>query len=286
MRCCVDAYIGSKWFSHLNGPAIRVSQLRLWGEMLWTPTPTLQANRFQFEVSHETCVGPAGREFLMGGVAMAVAIDALERWSEKPLLWATIQFLHAGALDDQIDIFADRVGGGRSVVQAAATLQSGETPLQTMSAALGARSAEPPEQFINMPTVPDPADCPTKEDDALGQDDNLIDQFERRTALEDPDRGIELMWIKPVVPIEMSSSLLALTSDFLLGAHERSRGGTSLDNTLRICALQPTEWILSATQITHFGGGAAHGTQRQFAQDGKLLSISSQTGLLPRSAHP
>lgn len=222
----------------------------------------------------------------MGGVAMAAAVDALERWSEKPLLWATIQFLHAGVIDDQIDIFAERVGGGRSVVQAVATLQCGETRLQTVSAALGSRSAEAPEQFVEMPDVPNPRDCPLKDDDALGQEDNLIDQFERRTALEDSDRGMELMWIKPLAPTGTSASLLALTSDFLLGAHERSRGGTSLDNTLRICALHPTEWILSATQITHFGGGAAHGVQRQFSQDGKLLSISSQTGLLPRASQP
>ena len=254
--------------------------------MFWTPSSTLQANRFQFEASHQCCVGPAGREFLMGGVAMAAGIEALERWSEKPLLWATIQFLHAGSIDDEIDVFAERVGGGRSVIQAAATLQSGETCLQTMSAALGARSAEPPQQFVHMPDVAAPEACRLKDDDAFGQEDNLIDQFERRTALDDPSRGIELMWIKPVVPVDVSASLLALTSDFLLGAHERSRGGTSLDNTIRICALRPTEWILSATQITNFGNGAAHGTQRQFSQDGTLLSISSQTGLLPRAAQP
>jgi acyl-CoA thioesterase len=79
--------------------------------------------------------------------------------------------------------------------------------------------------------------------------------------------------------------LLALTSDFFLGAHCLTRGGTSLDNTFRLNALAETDWILCSTRLASFSNGAVHGSQCQFAQDGTLLSVSSQTGLLPRNPH-
>ena len=134
-----------------------------------------------------------------------------------------------------------------------------------------------------MPKVPPPKDCALKSDDTFNQSGNLIDQFERRTALENNEAGLECMWIKPKFEASMSAPMLALMSDFFLGAHPLTRSGTSLDNTFRLCALQPTEWVLAVTQLSRFRDGAAHGTQQQFAQDGTLLSISSQTGLLPRS---
>lgn len=241
---------------------------------------------FSYIAPPEACVGPADHQFFMGGAAMAMAIEGLERWSGKPLLWTTIQFLNHGMLDDEIELSIQQTGGGRNIVQASAAIRSGGKTLQHAVAALGKRDGEADKQFAAMPDVPPPSDCPIKADDTFGQPNNLIDQFERRTALEDSERGIEYMWIKPKFPTNISADLLAITSDFFLGAHKRSRGGTSLDNTLRICSLAETEWILSATYFSSFFNGAAQGTQQQFTEDGKLLSLSSQTGLLPRVPNP
>ena len=240
-------------------------------------------NRFHITATTPACVGMRDHQFFMGGVGMAAAIAALETWSEKPLLWSTIQFVTHGMLGDDMELELEPVGGGKRVVQASARLLRKGEVLQQSIAALGERPGEPDRQFATMPLTPPPEDCPLKQDDAFDQPGNLIDQFERRIAFEDTDAGVEHMWIRPKFASDMSAPVLALMSDFFLGAHPRSRGGTSLDNTFRLCSLAPTDWVLAETTFSTFTRGAVQGTQRQFAQDGSLLSISSQTGLLPRS---
>ncbi len=249
----------------------------------WSPTRhENDPARFSLTAKPAGCVGPKDGQFLMGGVAMAAAIEALEHWSGKPLLWASIQFLTQGLLGDKLEIAVDRIGGGRSVLQASAQVTRGGAPLQHVMAALGTRGRAHDRQFTAMPDVPAPDHCPLKDDNALGLPGNLLEQFERRTALEDEETGTECMWIRPVFDADVTAPLLALMSDFFLGAHERSRGGTSLDNTFRLCALKPTGWILSVTQLSSFTNGAVHGVQHHFGEDGTLLATSSQTGLLPK----
>ena len=66
----------------------------------WSPQPSVkEERRFELVASEQACVGPAGHEFIMGGVAHAAAIEAAEIVSGKPLLWSTIQFVNAGLLN-------------------------------------------------------------------------------------------------------------------------------------------------------------------------------------------
>ncbi len=247
------------------------------------------SDQFTITAPPIACVGPDTHQFFMGGVGMASLIDALERRFDKPLLWATTHFLNHAMLGDTLHIETEQVSGGRSVVQAMAVMQRGDTVIQRLVAALGKRDGEPDRQFAQMPNVAPPAECPLKVDDAFAQASNLLAQFERRTAYEDNKAGVEHMWIRCKFPgkftAPIDAALLALISDFFLGAHERSRGGTSLDNTFRLCAIKQTEWILCTTQIASFTNGAMQGTQYQFAEDGTLLSLSSQTGLLPHRSN-
>lgn len=228
-------------------------------------------------------MGMRGHHFYMGGVGMAAAICALETWSEKPLIWATIQFIAHGMRGDIMTLELERFGGGRSVVQAGAKLNRGDEFLQNTIAALGSREGQPETKFVSMPSVPPPNECAPKLDDSLQQTGNLIDQFERRIALEDSAAGLECMWIKPKGDIALSAPILALMSDFFLGAHPRTRGGTSLDNTFRLSGTAPHGWVLAVTKLSSFTHGTVHGTQYQYSEDGGLLSTSSQTGLLPRN---
>ena len=217
---------------------------------------------------------------------MATAIEAAEQTTGKPLLWATIQFVSGGALGDDIDILVEQLGGGRSVSQVRVTLSRDGHTLQTLSAALGGRIGFSDQQFVQIPDVPPPTDCPLKEDHAFENPDNLLSQFERRTAHEYADAGTEHMWIRPISGTPVSAALLGITSDFILGAHPVSRSGTSLDNTLRIYSTIPTEWILCVTKMSGISNGTIFGVQHQFAENGTLLSTSSQTGLLPRTPNP
>jgi acyl-CoA thioesterase len=249
----------------------------------WSPQPPVKAERkFELVASTQTCVGPAGHEFIMGGVAQAAAIEAAEIVSGKPLLWSTIQFVNAGLLNQSIDIEVELLGGGRSISQVLVTLIADGTVLQTMSGALGGRQGTE-RQFVSMPTVAAPEDCSIKNDLDHNNDQDLIAQFERRIAIEAPHDGLGAMWIRSKDSHPISAGLLAITSDFMLGLHPESFRGTSLDNTFRVFSTVPTEWILCVTQMSGFRDGAAMGVTHQFTQDGQLLSVSSQTGLLPRS---
>jgi acyl-CoA thioesterase len=249
------------------------------------PLTPLGAGRFTYTAPPEACVGPDERQFFMGGAAMAVAIDALQQTADKPLLWATIQFLNQGVLGETFEIDVETLGGGRNVSHLQATLRRDDTVLQRTIAALGARTGEPDKQFFAMPDVPPPDDCPPKRDDAYGRPGNLIGQFDRRTALEDTDAGLEYLWIRPR-NCTIDTPMMGVISDFFLGAHARARGGTSLDNTIRMVMPCPTPWVLSVTEVAGFGGGAMHGTQHHFAEDGTLIATSSQSGLLPRTPNP
>ncbi len=253
--------------------------------VFWTAAPVVEpvggAAAFRMTALPQACVGPDDHQFFMGGVAMAAATDALERTTGKPLLWATIQFLSHGFLGDEIDIGVEAVGGGRNVMQMMATLSKGDVVLQRVIGALGERPNGREDVFVSIPDVPPPDGCAPKADDTFGRPDNLLAQFERRTAVEDNDKGYECMWMRPLFDAQVSASLLALMSDFFLGAHPVTRGGTSLDNTLRVHATVPTEWVLCVTQYAGFVRGAVHGSQHMFSQNGVLLTSSSQTGLLP-----
>ena len=75
-------------------------------------------SRFTYTAPPIACVGASDNQFFMGGVGMATHIDALQRFFDKPLLWATIQFLNHGMLGD--DMVLD-VGNGRRRAQCGAS---------------------------------------------------------------------------------------------------------------------------------------------------------------------
>ena len=249
----------------------------------WSPQPPVKDERkFELVASIQTCVGPAGHEFIMGGVAQAAAIEAAEIVSGKPLLWSTIQFVNAGLLNQSIDIEVELLGGGRSISQVLVTLIADGTVLQTMSGALGGRQGTE-HQFVSMPQVAPPEDCPVKTDLDHNNDQDLIAQFERRMAIEAPDEGLGAMWIRSKDSHPITAGLVAITTDSMLGVQPESLRGTRINNTHRVFSTVSTEWILCVTQMSGFRDGAAMGVTHQFTQDGQLLSVSSQTGLLPRS---
>jgi len=260
--------------------------MRFWQATQAAPqTDGAASAHFTYSVGQTACVGPDDtHQFYMGGVAMATHIDALQRYFDKPLLWATIQFLNHGMLGDQLTLAVEQVGGGRNVVQAQAEMHRGDQLLHRSLAALGARGDNPDQAFVRMPDTPAPNTCAVKQGDAKAQPDNLIGQFDRRTAYEDEVAGVEHMWIRAHAAPRIDAPYLALVSDFFLGAHIRTRGGTSLDNTFRLINIVQSDWLLAVTQLSSFTRGGVHGTQHLFAEDGTLLAASSQTGLLPRSA--
>ena len=54
-------------------------------------------------------------------------------------------------------------------------------------------------------------------------------------------------------------------------------GGNSLDNTIRIVNLAPTDWVLCDIGIHGIHAGFGHGAMRIFARDGALMATASQS---------
>ncbi len=248
----------------------------------WRVVPGTREGEFVLPVTMPATVGPEGAPHVMGGIALAAAIDALELASGQSLLWSTIQFLAPTHHAEELVISCEQYGGGRSIGQWQADIHSNGRLVQRVSAALGGREPSEPQTFAVMPDVPLPGALEPKLFDANGREDNLIGQIERRPALEDDDRGIEAVWTRSVAGFVNDAGWLAVLSDFFLGAHPRTRTGSSLDATLRFFKPAPAGWILSVTELAAFERGTASGGARHFAQDGTLLAISSQTGVLPR----
>lgn len=248
----------------------------------WRVVPGNRQDEFLFPVTMPAQVGPEGAPHVMGGVALAAAVDALELASGQPLLWSNIQFLAPTTHAEELVVRCEQCGGGQAVGQWQAEIRSGGRLTHRVSAALGAR--EPSEQtiFAHMPEVPGPdASKPLDEPD-WGWPGSLRDQFEMRLASIDPKAGRQAMWSRSNAGFKADSGWLAIVSDFFLGAHPAARGGSSLDDTYRFIQGEGHGWVLSVTEFAAFDRGVVHGSARHFSEDGKLLAISSQSGVLPR----
>nr|WP_247739486.1 acyl-CoA thioesterase domain-containing protein [Qipengyuania flava] len=217
----------------------------------------------------------------MGGVALAAAVDALELASSQTLLWSNIQFLAPTTHAEELLVSCEQCGGGQSVGQWLAEIRSNGRVTHRVNAALGAR--EPSEQrvFSAMPDVPAPDDC-APGDRGWGVPGTLGDQLDIRIAMEDEERGLQALWSRSQAGFKADSGWLAIVSDFFLGAHPATRGGSSLDDTFRFIQGCDDGWVLSVTEFAAFDRGVVHGSAKHFSQDGRLLAISSQSGVLPR----
>ena len=218
----------------------------------------------------------------MGGVALAAVIDAMELASGQPILWTNIQFLSPTQHAEELQITCEQCGGGQSVGQWMAEAHVNGRPTHRVSAALGAREPSPSQVFVQMPDLPGPDECEPMNEPKWSADGSLVDQFEMRIAKHDPDTGLNAVWVRGAAGFTNDSGWLAIISDFFLGGHPQSRGGFSLDANFRFVQSAPAGWVLSVTQMGAMGRGVMHGSAQHFSEDGKLLALSSQTGVLPR----
>lgn len=239
--------------------------------------------RYTLPVMPAATVGPEGAGHIMGGVALGALVDAMELDTELPLLFAQVQFLSPTQHAEELSIQCEQCGGGQSIAQYAASAHVNGRPTHRATAALGHREPDNKVQFVEMPDVPGPeASAPITRDWAAPG--GLVDQIEMREAAADPDRGTNAMWSRSNAGFPVDAGYLAIISDFFLGSHPQSVGigSSSLDAMFRFVRGCEPGWVLSVTEFAAFERGVVHGSARHFSEDGKLLAISSQTGVLPR----
>ena len=251
---------------------------------------THNPNRWFLPLTEAVCVGPPGNQFMFGGVGLAAAVAALERTCERPVIWATAQYLSYARPGTVVDLDVWTPAAGRNTTQARVIGHVGDKEIFTVNAALGSRPSEISHQWATMPTVPAAEDCEPRIH-WRGDEAGLHGQLDTRlvkgqwgfghTGGEISPDGQMLMWIRPRLDLPIDAPMLAIIADHVpsgIGAAlGMSAGGNSLDNTIRICRIVPTQWVLCDILINAIHGGFGHGRMHLFAEDGTLMATASQS---------
>src|SRR3954471_1170280 len=189
-----------------------------------------------------------GGNFLFGGCGLGAAIEALERTTERPVIWATAQYLSYARPPEMMDIDVTIAVDGRNTTQARALGRVVDREILTVNAALGEREMEEAGQWEQMPDVPPPSGSPPRSY-RHHTDDSLMQRLDIRMALgrdfSDFDgtqgTGRSALWARMPDVLDMSAAALADPGDLrpwgLGQAPGPVPGGNSLDNTLRVCRL-------------------------------------------------
>lgn len=232
-------------------------------------------------------------QFLFGGCGLGAAIAALEATSGRPVVWATAQYLSYANPPDILDIDVTIAVAGRQITQARAVGHVGDREILTVNAALGERPLEAEGQWVEPPDVPPPLECGPRMPRIEGLDSiqSRVDMrmasalgFDELPAPQGMPGGRSALWARIPDVLEMSAATLAILGDYVpfgigqaLGARA---GGNSLDNTLRIGRLVPTEWVLLDVRIHAVRNGFGHGDVHLWAEDGTLLATASQSTIV------
>jgi len=232
----------------------------------------------------------AGGGFLFGGCGLGAAIVALEEVTERPVVWATAQYLSYARPGSVVEYDVTIGARGRSLTQARAVGRTKDTEILTVNAALGARPFEPEGEWATMPEVPRPDECEVRTH--RFEHESVASRMEQRLArgrpLEDldgtPSDGSCALWARMPEVLEMSGPALAVLGDFVpfgIGqALGLAAGGNSLDNTLRVARLEPTDWVLLDIRVLAVHGGFGHGAVLLWSESGQLLAIASQSTIV------
>ena len=227
--------------------------------------------------------------FLFGGCGLGAAISALEQTSGRECVWATGQYLSYARPGEVMDIDVTLAVAGHQITQARAVCHVGNREILTVNAALGHRDLQVSGQWEQMPDVRPPEECAEREwrMPATGSINERLEQrMVKGRALGSLDGslgdGNTRLWARiPGVIEGVDATTLAILGDFVPMAVGQALGirggGNSLDNTLRVARLVPTEWVLLDIRVQAVERGFGHGLVHMFAQDGTLMATASQS---------
>lgn len=250
--------------------------------------PTHNPMRWVLPVTPGICTGGG---FLFGGCGLGAAIAALEASTGRPMIWATAQYLSYAHPPEVVDIDVTIAVAGRQVTQARAVCQVGGREIVTVNAALGERDLDAAGQWAEPPDVPLPDGLPRRQTRHTG--DSIMNRVDVRLAAaramdELPGPGMpdgrSVLWARMPDLLTVSPASLAILGDYVpfgigqaLGARA---GGNSLDNTLRVVRVVPTEWVLLDIRVHAVANGFGHGAVLLWSEDGTLLGTASQSTMV------
>jgi len=227
-------------------------------------------------------------KFLFGGCGLAAGVVALEGASGRPTIYAAAHYLSFAPLESDVEVVVDLAVQGHRVTQARATASVDGREVLTVNAALGTGELTSPIPWLTMPDVPAPEDSRQRQMPSR-YENSIFNHVETRIALGrsfdelDGTAGspISALWVRVPSHLEPSAATLAIFGDFVAGGASQPLGqstmGRSLDNTIRIATLVPTEWVLVETHMHALSGGFSQGTGYLWSRDGVLLGTASQS---------
>ncbi len=232
--------------------------------------------------------------FLFGGCGLGAAVAAMEDTTGRQCIWATAQYLSYAKPGDHLDVDVLVAVEGHQMTQARAVCHVGNREILTVNAALGYRPLDLRGQFEQMPEVPGPLDTPVRRS-YVTAGPTIVARMEQRLVMGrnvdeldgTPSDGRTLMWNRlPDVIEGVDATTLAIMGDFVPMGVGQSLGflgsGNSLDNTLRVVNLVPTDWVLLDIRVHGVDRGFGHGLVHMFAEDGTLLATASQSCIVRR----
>ena len=141
------------------------------------------------------------------------------------------------------------------------------------------------------PDVPPPLECPPRRLPAFFTT-SIFDQIDVRLAKgrsfeeissgpHTPGEPTSALWARVPGHLEPSAATLAILGDYVTGGVSQPLGrrtfSRSLDNTLRVVRLEPTEWVLCDIRIQALADGYGQGTAFLWSETGNLLATASQS---------
>ena len=228
-----------------------------------------------------------GHGFMFGGCGLGAAIAALEGTAERPIVWATAQYLSFAKVDSVVDFDVTLAVHGTKTTQARAVGHVGGSEIITVNAALGRRAAPREQRYAAPPAVQAPEDCPVRQRYST-MPGSLDTRMEQRWALpHDADApaaiapGRVAVWSRMPELLEPSGASLAVMGDYIPMGIGFLQGGntssTSLDNTLRVMHAAASEWYLLDISIDGLSNGFGHGVIHIWTESGDLCAIGSQS---------
>jgi acyl-CoA thioesterase II len=226
--------------------------------------------------------------FLYGGCGLGAGLVALEQASGRSTAWATAQYLSFAETGSTLDLDVTLAVTGKHITQGRAVGRVEGREILTVNAALGHGLLDLEGTWVEPPEVPRPLECPPRTIPPMFAN-SVLSRVEVRTAkglmMEDvdgtPGTGSSAFWARLPGHIEPSAATLAIVGDYVSGALSYPLGqrtmGRSLDNTIRVARIVPTEWILCDIHMHALAGGIAQGIAFLWSEDGVLLGTASQS---------
>ena len=240
---------------------------------------------WSFEVT-ERVITPGN--FLFGGCGLASALVALEEASARPTIWATAQYLSYAPLGSTVTVRTELVVVGSHVTQARATSYAENREILTVNGAFGTGELSATTPWVTMPEVKPPLECRERiMPERFSR--SIFNHLDARIALGrpweqidgTPGSPISALWSRVPGHFDISAATLAIFGDYVAGGLSQPLGfstmGRSLDNTIRIVSLEPTEWVLTEIHMHALHGGFAQGTAFMWSESGTLLATASQS---------